>query len=151
MSYVKEGYSIKQAYTFYRKRYKKDTELVDRELYPKICKEFNLMIIEEALHKPLGVKLPYALGRIWIKKFKINWDKPPVDLNETRKQGKTIYHLNRETEGYCFRWAWSRKVNLMTNLIYYSFKPTKYASDTLAKFIKSTEHCNKKFFSNNIV
>lgn len=146
MPKVLKGYSLMQAYTFYRKKYEKDTNRVLKETYIDICQDFNKMLMQEAMTKPSGGKLPFSMGTIWVKKFRINWNTPPIDLGESKKQKKKVYHINHDSEEWCCRWKWTKRNNLMTNLIYYSFTPTRKNSRTLsAHFRKDNNH--RKYFT----
>lgn len=147
MPKVSKGYSLDHAYGFYKKKHfdKGDAYEVDKATYRKICYAFNKKVIDKALTGSL-VKLPHSMGCIWCKKFKINWEKPPIDLNETRKKGKVVYHLNEHSNGWCARWTWSKRNNLIANLIYYSFKPTRSNSRKLSNVMQQPEG-HKTFFS----
>ena len=147
MAEVKEGYSLTHAYRFYRNKFKGKGEQykVDRQTYRNICKDFNQMLVDEILTGK-SVKLPHSMGMLWIKKFKINWDNPPVDLNESRKQGKTIYHLNHHSDGWCARWSWTKRNQAISNLVYYSFTPTWTNSREVSRIMKEEEG-HKRFFT----
>ncbi|GAF94056.1 unnamed protein product [marine sediment metagenome] len=69
-----------------------------------------------------------------------------VDLNETRLAGKTIYHLNDHSDGFMSRWVWSKRNNLMRNLVYYSFTATRANKRELAAHMKRPDG-HKKYFS----
>jgi hypothetical protein len=147
MAEVKTGYSLTHAYRYYRDKFKPkgDRYKVTRQQYRDICKEFNQMIVQEVLTGK-GVKLPHSMGMLWIKKFKINWDNPPVDLNASKKAGKKIYHLNDHSDGWCAGWKWAKRNQAITNLIYYSFSPTWTNSREVARIMKE-EGGHKKFFT----
>lgn len=147
MAEVKEGYSLTHAYKFYKEKFKDrwDKYKVSKQTYKDICKDFNKMLIEEATTGK-GVKLPHSLGMIWVKKFKINWNKPPVDLNASKREGKKIYHLNEHSDGWCAGWKWTKRNQAITNLIYYSFSPTWTNSRLVASIMKSGNG-HKRFFT----
>lgn len=139
---VKKGYSLSHSYKYFKKKYGFD---IDLATYRAICCAFNKKIVQNVIDGKV-VKLPHSLGDLWIKKIKTNYDKPRVDLNETKKLGKTIYHLNEHSEGWWARWYWSRKCNLVTNMIYYSFQPTRENSRNVAKVMKKING-HKRYFS----
>lgn len=147
MPEVIKGYSLNHAYKFYKKKHKEkwDTHEVPKEIYRDICCDFNEFIVQEAL-KGRFIKLPHSMGNIWCKKFKINWEKPPVDLNASKKEGKVIYHLNIHSDGWCVKWAWTKRNSMMTNLIYYGFTPTRTNSERLSAIMKQKDG-HKQFFS----
>lgn len=144
---VKKGYSLIHAHKFYKeKHFSRGEEYeVTKDLYRKICCEFNKRIVETAVEGKM-FNLPHGCGTIWIKKFKINWDEPPVDLNETKKAGKIVYHLNFHSDGWCARWAWSKNNSLITNLLYYSFHPTRTNSRKVSSVMKKPNG-HKRYFS----
>ena len=122
---MKDGcLNLTRAYRFYNKKTDYEKEFrVSLQEYRDICKEFNQMVVEDVLAgKPF--KIPFQLGVIWIKKFKMNWDNPPIDWNETNATGVKSYHLNRHSDEYCAGFRWAKKIKNTTNAIYYSFKPT---------------------------
>lgn len=147
MPEVSKGYSLTHAFKFYKdKHYRRGEEYkIDRVLYRKICCEFNKKIVEKVLAGKL-FHLPHSVGTLWIKKFKIDWDNPPIDFHETKKAGKTIYHLNTHSDGWAARWAWSKRNNLVSNLLYYSFDPSFTNSRLVAKEMKK-KNGHKKYFA----
>ena len=142
MPKIKEGFGLDHAYEFFKKKHGLD---IDKKTFRKVCYAFNKSVVEDALEGKM-VKLPHRMGALWVKKYKIDYDNPPIDLNESRKAGKIIYHLNFHSDGYTARWAWSKRNNLVTNMIYYSFHATRANSRALAKVMKQ-EGGHKRYFS----
>jgi len=120
MAKVKNGYSLEHAYEFFKEKHNID---ISYKEYREICYDFNKMIVNEVLEGKTQ-KLPHSMGMLWIKKFKMNYDNPAIDFKATKEAGKTIYHLNEDSDGYCGRWTWSKRNNLAKNMIYYSFQPS---------------------------
>jgi len=148
MAQVKKGFSLTHAFKFYREKYGKPKGgdyKIDNKTYRTICQDFNKALVAKALTGS-GVKMPFGIGKLWIQKFKINWDKPPIDFNATKLAGETRYHLNLHSDNFCARWKWDKKNRNMTNLIYYSFKPTDTNSE-LASAEMRKEDGHKKFFT----
>ena len=147
MSEVKEGYSLSHAFKFF----KTNNPLlcrkhnIDKKLYRDICKDFNKIIVTNVLEGK-AEKLPFGCGMLWIKKFKMNWSKLPIDFKATKEFGKTMFHLNVHSDGWCARWAWIKRNQLVANLIFYKFKPTWTNSRTLAAIMKSSGG-HKKFLT----
>lgn len=139
---VSKGYSLTHAYKFYKEKHGNN---VDQATYRKICCEFNKKVCELVL-KGRVVKLPHNVGDLWIKKIQTNWEKPRIDLNETKKRGKTIYHLNEHSDGWWARWYWTRFNNRITNVIFYSFHPTRANSRAVAAIMKQKDG-HKRYFS----
>jgi len=125
------------------KKYKEDVipELqVDKQLFRKICDEFNRMVIEEILLNSEEVRLPYRLGTVRIKKSKMKYDdknKLKIDWAASRKLGKRIYHLNDHTGGYKYRFYWTK--GIIKNITAYSFIPTRTNTRTLASILKDKD------------
>ena len=142
MAEVSKGYSLNHAFQFYKDKYGTD---IDKATYRKICYAFNKMMVEEALAGSM-VDFPHSMGSLWIKKYEMDLDKPNIDLNESKKAGKIIYHLNEHSDGFNGRWSWSKRNNLVTNLIYYSFHATREnRRKCAAEFKKPNGH--KKYFT----
>lgn len=143
MAKVSKGYSLEHAYKAYKKKYNSD---ITYKQYRQICYKFNKMLVKEVLDGKTQ-KLPHGMGMLWIKKFKMNYDNPPIDFKATVEAGKTIYHLNDESDGYCGRWTWSKRNNLATNMIYYSFQPSWSNKRACAAEFKKPNGYRKFFMS----
>lgn len=137
-----KGYSLDHAFKFYKEKHGRN---VDLATYRKICYAFNKMLVDDVLEGKI-VKLPHRLGSLWIKKYKINLEKLAIDFKATKEYGKTIYHLNEHSDGYEARWAWSKRNNLVRNLIYYSFTATRENSRRVSK-VMQTEGGHKRYFT----
>jgi len=110
---------------------------VDKQLFRKICDEFNKLIIDEILISSEEIRLPYRLGTVRIKKSKMKYDdknKLKIDWAASRKLGKRIYHLNDHTGGYKYRFYWTK--GIVKNITAYSFIPTRTNTRTLASILK---------------
>lgn len=141
MASVKKGYSLTHAYKAFKEKH---GNLVTLTEYRKICVEFNKRIVSNALTGRV-VKLPYGIGDFWIKKIQTDWEKPRLDLNETKIQGKKVYHLNEHSDGWWARWYWTKN-HRIPNMKLYSFQPTRGNSRAVAKIMKQPEG-HKRFFS----
>ena len=136
-------------------RFLKENKVNQLDLsYEKYCKNIeicNWMFIEYALRTGKKITLPHGFGAIAVNKKKLNMYKEFVDADgnkqkyinlrpnweKTRKLGKKIYHTNEHTDGYNFRWAWfpgEAKIYLSS---LYVFKPGRYASREIARYIKN--------------
>lgn len=139
-----KGYSLDHAHRFFQQKYKGKWS-IDRQTYRNICYAFNKMLVEGIINGRVE-KLPHSMGELWVKKYKIDYDNPPIDLNESRKAGKVIYHLNFHSDGYQCRWAWSKRNNMVKNLIYYSFKASRANGRAVAQVMKQPKG-HKRYFS----
>ena len=132
-------HSLSDCYKFFKEKY--DISVSKKE-YRSICYDFNKEIVKDVL-KGRVTKLPYYLGALWGKKFKSS--KLQVDFAETKRLGKTIVHLNEHSDGYSVRWAWEKKNNLITNLKYYTFVPSRENARALSGEVKKPDG-HKKYF-----
>lgn len=116
------------------------------EAYKKIIYTYNSMLVTHLLETGEKIKLPYGLGEIVVNKYKpkrykilpdgtekINLS---VDWQETKKQGKYVYHLNQHTEGYKFYWMWNYwKARLKFSFIW-KFEMCRTNSRLLKTYLK---------------
>jgi len=76
------------------------------------------------------------MGYFLVRKFKPkSGDKKHVDIRATKEAGKTVYFLNRHTNGYCFSLFWSRPP---FNTYPYIFRPTTVHKRFLGQHILDT-------------
>ena len=129
MAKISIGYGLNDAH----KRFKQlnDSKISQKD-YKNICRDFNKMIVED-IKEGKEARIPHSLGMFWGKKYKNNYANLAVDFKATKDEGRTIYHLNHETDGWRVRWLWSKRNNAATNLIYYSFQPTSTNKKALSK------------------
>ena len=80
-------------------------------------------------------KFPYNLGILRIKKRKLTLNKKMLRVNfaETRKHGKTIYHLNEHSNGYYYKFYWNQ--GFISGIRKYTFTPVRKYKRALAKMI----------------
>lgn len=122
--------TLTDAFFYFKKNHPESN--ITLKQYLTFCKRLIKKIVDEVLNGEL-VNLPHGLGYLWIKKYKTNLNKPPIDFYETKKQGKTVYHLNFETNGWSAKWNWSRRKKQITNLCFYCFLPIRVNSRRLCK------------------
>ena len=85
-------------------------------------------------------KMPYRLGTLRIKKKKMNYSKKnklKINWLETNKHKKVIYHLNDHTDGFNYRWFWSKINAVIKNKSVYSFQATRTNKRRLAGLLKN--------------
>lgn len=108
----------KEAYNIYKETYP-DSKITYQE-YKEILTYYNTSILEHILETGEIVYLPWGIGGVSITKFKSKIRKKTIseghevytyniDWQETKKQGKYVYHLNLHTGGYRYKWYWSPK------------------------------------------
>ena len=102
--------------------YVKRINRVKESDFRKICNMYNKFMYNEVI-EGREAKMPYGLGSIYIQKIETDWDKPPVNWKETKKEGKLVYHINEETNNLIMRFKWNFRNRKMMNMVYYAFKP----------------------------
>lgn len=135
-------------------RFLKENKLTERDLpYTKYCKNLdvcNWMFVEYALRTGFKVQLPFGFGSIavnkkMLKRFKEFKDKEGnqkkvvnlrVNWAKTKELGKKVYHTNEHSDGYNFRWIWFAGESKIHLSDLYVFKPGRYASRSIAKYVK---------------
>jgi len=97
------------------KKYCKDQNIepVDYRMYKKVLTTSNQILSEKVLDGK-RIKLPFGLSDVFINKYKQevkNQDGKvnlPIDWKRTKEFGKKIYHLNKHTDGFIFKWFWAK-------------------------------------------
>ena len=130
--------TLVQAYKEYDDFYK-----VGYKKYRSICEDFNKLIIDEILLKAKEFKMPYRLGSLRILKKEMNYsagkNKLKINWFETNKNKTVIYHLNDHTDGFNYRWFWSKKKAIVKNKTIYSFQATRTNKRRLAGLLKTKQ------------
>lgn len=135
----KRDFGIKDIYKFYKQSTVKGLQ-VDYKVFRDICDEFNKAIIDEILINSEDVKLPVRLGRLRIKKTKMNFtdkNKLRIDWKKSKELKKRIYHMNEHTGGYKYRFFW--KKGIIKNITAYAFIPTRTNARRLASILKDED------------
>jgi len=153
----------KREYSTYSKenylRFLKTNKLTESDLsfdkYKKNIDICNWMYIEYALSTGQKVQLPYGFGTLAInkkmlKRFKEHKGKKYTNLRpdwkSTKAIGKMVYHTNEHTDGFNFRWIWFlMEAKLYLNNLYV-FKPCRYASRAIAKYINKPNSQYKELY-----
>lgn len=100
----------KKAYTFADMYLEMPIE-VDYSLYKRILDTMCAIILEYILERSDGFKMPYGLGFIQVGKYmpkQFTSKSLSVDYLASAKYGKRIYHLNEHSDGYKYRFYWSK-------------------------------------------
>lgn len=123
--------------------------------YSAILKEANKMMYIRVLESGEPFVAPYGFGTIGIHKYKPKYKhvlqdgrefiKLPVDWVKSKEEGFLVYNMNFHTDGLRFKWKMDqRSVNLFEFLVW-SFRPCRYMSRALAKYLKSDPHYSQLY------
>ena len=108
-------YTLRDIYKSYKAKFKKrkDPYNISSKLFGDICRDFNKEVSTKILEEAYFFKMPYGLGSIRIKSFKMKMDqsKLNIDFKRSIELGYTVYHLNSHTKGRAVRWKWD-KINM---------------------------------------
>lgn len=97
---------------------------------------------DQILYQSRTVKLPYRMGYVSIIKQKpkrYDGNSLRIDYNATNKYGKVIYHLNEHSNGYKYRFYWSKLQSAVINKSKYQLVATRSNKRELARIIKNKE------------
>jgi len=149
MSRVKKQYTSndKQNYNRFILANNIDPEKLPYPKYKKIIEVNNWMFIEYALETGNKIRLPHGFGDLavnkkMLKRYKTipGSDKKYVNLRidwqKTKIEGKRIFHTNEHTDGFNYKWYWNNKTAKIYMSGLYIFRPCRYASRAIAKYIK---------------
>lgn len=127
---------------------------IDSKQYKEIINSLNLYYLEYILDTGNIAILPYGLGKMMIQKNKRKlrrtkdgssvYMSAPVNWNETKKQGKVIYHLNESTDGFAYRYHWFKNASYMSHNMIWSMVMTTQAK----KMLKNRIDCEEKDYKN---
>lgn len=129
---------------------------IDSKQYKQIIEQINLYYINHILDTGNIVFLPNGLGKMMIqknkRKFKFTKDRKskylraPINWPESYKQGKIIYYLNENTDGYTYRYYWFKKASYIEKNTIWTVVMTKEAKKLLKERIDSKERDYKNLY-----
>lgn len=150
--------TIKDFYTSYRNEKKKTLSIKDihpYSLYRKVIEMFLIYVSKKIIKDNFTFMMPYSLGSLLVKSYKVSTKNARIDFNLTRKYKKVVKHLNTHTFQYAFGVKWDKSyTNFKNNSFYvfsniYSDKATEngVGKRALGKHIKelSKDHSKKSY------
>lgn len=144
LKYDTKSYTIKDYYLNYLNYIEAGTKYeVSYETFRDIVKDYFEYIRDNVLEKSMTAKLPCRLGQLSIIKHQpknYNSKSLRVDFQATKLYGKTIYHLNEHSNGYKYRFLWSKKDILLPHKAHYQFIACRGLKRKLAEYIKNKVH-----------
>lgn len=149
---------IKDAYEAYATREKnRQRKPKAYPIYKAILKEANLMIRDSIILENEPVKLPYRIGKLWVRKYKVNFNPDKknfwrVDYNRSsieseKRQEKIIVYYDQE---YRYRIMWNKghphDFRGIKGKRFYTFYPCRTANRLIAKALRENsklDYCEK--------
>jgi hypothetical protein len=157
----KSDYGIIDMYRHYRNTQKnKGIEPVDISTYRKIIKSYNIQICDYIVKESGELRLPHRLGYLRIRKFKTklkldhngqlitrhlqpNWkatNKLWEENENAKKEKKIVWHTNKHTNGYYYKWYWDKRACNITNHTVYSLVMSRDNKRNIARTINENEN-----------
>lgn len=127
---------IKQLYKYYRSEdYTTKGEKVLYNEYREICYKVNERIAQSMLQGKY-IRLPFNLGKFYIKKVKNNYKHLKLDYAYFNETGKKAFHLNEHSNKFHAKWFWEKISCRIPGNKIYSFIPSRNNKRQLAKIMK---------------
>jgi len=124
---------IKKIYKFYRsKEYLTKDDKVLYDDFRKVCYAVNARIAEKMLEGKY-IRLPFNLGKFYIRKVKNSYKHLKLDYNYFNTTGKIAYHLNEHSNKFHAKWFWEKISCRIKGSKIYSFIPTRKNKRELSK------------------
>lgn len=128
--------------------------------YSKNLNTCNWMWVEYALSTGSKVILPFGFGGLAVnkkmfKRFKEFKDKDGntkkvinlrINWKKTKELKKVIYHTNEHTDGFNYRWIWFARDSKLYLADLYVFKPGRYASRAIKKYLTKPNSQYKQLY-----
>jgi hypothetical protein len=125
---------IKDAYKLYRSDTTKDEKVLYDE-YRRICYAVNAKIAEKLLCGK-QIKLPFNIGRIFIRKVRNNFKHLKFDYAHFNKTGEKAFHLNIHSNKFHAKWFWEKISCRIPGNKIYSFIPSRDNKRSLSKVMQ---------------
>lgn len=141
--YNRKSYTIADFYLSYKENIELGTIYdVDLKTYKAIVTDYFKYIRDQIMLQCKEFKLPCRLGTLQIIKHQpkeftkksLRWD-----WKATKELGKPIFLLNEHSDGWKFRFHWSKKGCLLTNKGKYQFIASRKNKRDLCVIIKNNE------------
>lgn len=158
---IKKDFITKDIYNFYKES---NDNPVSYETFRDFLfsSSTNKGVIEQVVHKVLYnsyiISLP-RLGDLYVKKYKPKIKfKPNGDLDirkshiridwgntlklwrsdpEAKEEKRKVYHLNKHSKGYLYKFIWDKRKQLLPNKSVYRFKPVRKVDRELSYILKT--------------
>jgi Tfp pilus assembly protein PilZ len=140
---VKHSYTIEDYYNSY-KDYISDNPIynISKKQYSDLLKDYFKFLALELIDKAKEVRLPARMGTLTVIKTKpkrYDFTYLRVDFNETKNSDKTILHLNEHSDGFNFRFFWSKRDIILDQKSLYELVMSRANKRHLAHVIKTKQ------------
>ena len=110
---------------------------IDWPMFYAICKDMNEQILEHLMNDNGEFKMSSQLGRLYIRKQKIDFTKRlAIDFHATKLAGKNVYYINEDTDNAIYRFAWSKSSARCSGRERYTFKPCRFIKRRLTNVLR---------------
>lgn len=139
LDYERKCYTIADFYLSYKDYIEQGTTYdVDLKTFKGVVIDYFKYIRDQIMQESKEVKLPCRLGTLQIIKHQpkeytgksLRWD-----WKATKELGKPIYLLNEHSNGWKYRFHWSKQNCLLSNKSKYQFVATRQNKRDLAQII----------------
>lgn len=113
---------------------------VEYKLFREILIDYFKYLRNNLIEEGKEVKLPCRLGTVAVVKHKpkgYTSKSLRVDYKSSRDIGKLVLHLNEHTDGYKYRFYWSKSNVIVTNKSKYQLVMTRHNKRRLAYILKN--------------
>lgn len=141
MYYSELSYTTEDYYDSYNK-YVEGNQLyyINRHVFRDIINDYFKYLASEIIDKGRDVRIPARLGYLCVvknKPTKLNSKYLQVDFKETKKISKRVFHMNEHSDGYKYKFKWSKLSMILALKNLYELKMTRANKRYLATVIKS--------------
>lgn len=109
---------------------------ISLRVYKDVCHTFFTLLSSKIKAGKL-ISMPFEIGVMYVKGIKTDLDRLLPDMNETKKLGYTVYHLNEHSDGYYGKWMWSRRGGSLPSTQCFSFTATRANKRAIAAIFKT--------------
>lgn len=131
-------FTVKDFYKNYKERQiARGKEPVTYKRYKLIVKSFFKHVVDKMIIENYHFMLPYGMGVIGIKAYKLAVDSLSINWPKTIELKKLVKHVNDHSNNYSFGFTWNTQRSNFKNRIFYHFKISKQYQKSLTQRIFS--------------
>jgi hypothetical protein len=153
-------YGVLDLYKFYKEQQlEKGKTPVSLSDYRKIIRKFNDAVCTSIVECSDEFRMPYRLGYLRIRKFKQrlkidadgklitkhlepDWQATKqlwAENEKAKEEKKLVWHTNKHTQGYYYKWYWDKSACNITNHSVYSIVIARKYKRLVAKTVKENK------------